>query len=210
MKKVLVLLLLGFCTSGLFGRYELVETPVEFRELLDEHDYTLACFVDTQSDQGRFLSDIMELLALSGDFGKRLQDRFAFVVLPAQRARLSKLVEKYEYEGDPLFVLFEFDRLVAKSDLQGNYGVDAIKQFLNDSIEDSLVELLLDVERIKEAARNQEQHAPSCRVTLDQITGLYPRRGFLFRGKPYWWYRRYYRAPYKYGPKPRAVSGFNR
>lgn len=197
MKGSLALFLL-MITVGLFAEYDVVYRPSEFRNKLNDYDFSFVCIADEHSDHGREVKDAMRVLSLKGHFGKDLKDRFTFLFVPAQKERLSSVVKKYGYQGKPLFMLFEFDHEIMSSDLNGDYSTDRMKEFINETIADSLFELLDDVKEAKEAEHRQERYRPRARFHIGFGTGYYPGWGYYRGGSPYWWSKRYYRAPYRH------------
>ncbi len=196
---------------GLVAEFDVINSSSEFREKIDEYDFSLVCFVDGRSEQGDVIKDHMRALALKGDFGRELRDRFAFLFVPAHKDKLSHVVEKYGYQGEPLFALFEFDQLVVKGDLEGDFSVESMRSFILDAVKEAIEELKDDIKEEKKAKRHEERYRSRPRFHVGFGTGYYPGYGYYHRGRPYWWHRRYYRHPYRHyhrGSGVRVGFGF--
>ncbi|MBM17939.1 MAG: hypothetical protein CL947_02640 [Epsilonproteobacteria bacterium] len=193
MKKLSILLSL-FALSGIesFARYESVESEKEFIKRIDDFDFSLVCFADSTSGQGKIIIDAMNYLSDLDMFSDELRHRVGFLFVHAEDDSAKKLIQKYGYQGRPLFIIFEGgDEIkVAESLLSVPYTRQKIKNFVVQSIGQALEEIREDVAQ-QRSMNNRKQPGSFPRIRVGLSTNYYPGYGYYRAGRPYWWHRRY-------------------
>ncbi len=146
-------IVLGF--SNCFSVFYTVYTERELQQKINQFVVVFAVFAEHENNEtGKFVKAKMRKLSQDSDFNETSghELKFCFLFVKIDTPHLKEHAQSLGYSGNPLFVLYDSKKLVAKSDFMNAtnkthyYTVRGFKKFIHDKVGKTVYDPKIDDE----------------------------------------------------------------
>lgn len=130
MKKLVSMIVLSLFATFACARFDWISSDREFFDRINQYPYAIVGFAESKEDgkrskeksaQMKKMRKLMQAAAVTGSYKTWLKKEVGFLMLDASDKFAQDLIQKYDLQEFPVFVLFEQGQIV-----ENQHGLEAV------------------------------------------------------------------------------------